>query len=242
MAIFFHGTDTMYDSVEDIKLITLKKSGEADLPGYDTIGYEKLENSDSDPKASEAPPTKPEASSSAEYSVVMKKPKTMEAKSATDKAEGYNTLMYNNSSTLNSQPRQAVVTYASLNQPISADGTKLPPNLELGEVPPPPVPPPISNDDLLAISGDNGAHELKSSDQGAATVAAASIPTEKNISYQNCSPAQQTSISGSELNQGEGQGEEQEEVQGEGEGGEKEGGGAEGGGGGGEVESLYMNV
>ena len=232
----------MYDSIEDIKLVPLKEknpnSGKADLPDYDTVSFEKLEISVSDPKSSsgcEASPTKPEDSSSAEYSVVMKKTKTTEAMSATDKVEEYNVLVHNTTpapgSALNSQPRQTVVTYASLNKTLSGDGAELTPDLSPGEVPPPPVPPPISKSDLLAIGGGQ---EPKPSGQTAAAtsissgnITATPIPTEKNLSYQNCPPAQQgaSSISGPAVNQEE-----------PGREGGREGGGE------GEGESLYMNT
>ena len=228
----------MYDSIEDIKLVPLKQknsnSGKADLPDYDTISFEKLEISVGEPKSSsssEAPPTKPEDSSSVEYSVVMKKTKTTEARSATDKVEEYNVLVHNTTpapgSALNSQPRQTVVTYASLNKTLSGDGAELTSDLSPGEVPPPPVPPPISKSDLLAISGGQEPGQTPAATLiSSSNITATPISTEKNISYQNCPPAQQgaSSISGPAENQEEG----------------REGGRE--GGGDGEGESLYMNT
>jgi hypothetical protein len=218
----------MYDSVDEIQLISLKKSqGEgAPLPDYDTIGYEKLEvSSPKGPSSDEAPPTKPDTDVSAEYSEVMKKPKPPQVGGNGE----YNVLVHGTNPT--PQAHQAVVTYAVLNKTSKKeDGAQKTANTGQNEVPPPPLPPPISEDNLHAmkVATKNGSSTHLDTPsqpgQGKTTDAHQSeeMATTKNVSYQNCEPGAKATENGIVSPIPKGTQESTENT-------------------GGEIESLYMN-
>lgn len=171
--------DTTYDSLADMQLIPLKKSQESEvaLPGYDTVGSEiPASNSQTVSASNEALSSNPVASALVEYSVVRKKT----AKNASNSG---NEECVHSSSCTSEPPRQAVVTYSSLNQPLksASENSEGVQPLSSEEAPPPPIPPPISQNNLLAM-------EAATHWNGNAATTSSEIEQEKTVSCDACEP------------------------------------------------------